>query len=103
MNILYTSYFLKFEPKLSDDAEEDDDYKDDEYEDDDYEDDYYEDDDDWEDDEDGWDEWDEDGDGLDIYEIDQDDELDEEPRNHYDAAYVSVIHVKLHTCKVKHI
>merc|ERR1719204_632284 len=30
---------------------------------------------------------DEDGDGLDIYEIDQDDQLDEEPRNHYDAAY----------------
>jgi len=68
---------------LSDETEKDDEY---------YESyDSYEDDDDWEDDydddEDGWDEWDEDGDGLDIYEIDQDDELDEEPRNHYDVAY----------------
>jgi len=68
---------------LSDETEEDDEYYD-SY-------DGYEDDDDWEDDydddEDGWDEWDEDGDGLDIYEIDQDDELDEVPRNHYDVAY----------------
>lgn len=65
---------------LSDNTEDDDEYYDSYEDDDDWEDDY-------DDDEDEWDEWDEDGDGLDIYEIDQDDELDEEPRNHYDAAY----------------